>query len=424
MIKRVRGTQDILPSNCGQAGQDSSFWQEIEQVARRIFTLYDYQEIRTPIIEEASLFNRSLGETTDIVQKQMFQIRHDKDNLVLRPEATVSVVRAYLENNLDKKKKTAKFYYLGPMFRAERPQKGRLRQFHHLGIEALGSLSPQLDVEVISLSCKLLEELGIKDFRVELNSLGCAKDKQALSKLLREKIQPKASGLCEDCQKRLKRNVFRILDCKKSACKQLVSSLNLRHDYLCSECSTHLREVLTGLDAIGLKYQLSFSLVRGLDYYTRTVFEIKHNALGAQDALGAGGRYDNLVEELAGPKCGAIGFALGIERLLLARQKNSAVGGLKNLVYVIRLGEEANKKSAQLLHNLRSNNICADMDYTSRSLKAQMRLANDSGARLCIIIGDDELKNKTFSLKDMKTSLQRSVPEVDLLKELNLILTP
>jgi histidyl-tRNA synthetase len=410
MVKRVRGTQDILP-------QDTYSWQKIEEVARRFFSLYGYQEIRTPILEEISLFNRSLGETTEIVQKQMFKVQHDNGHLVLRPEGTASVIRAYLENNLDKKKAITKLYYFGPMFRAERPQKGRLRQFHHLGIEAIGSLSPQLDVEVISLTDRLLKELGINKYQICLNSLGCPKDKARLSQELRKRLKDKLAKLCPDCQNRFKRNIFRILDCKNSVCQKVLSHLDLRQDYLCSECQAHFQKVINGLKSINLSFQLSPLLVRGLDYYTRTVFEIKHSQLGAQDALGAGGRYDNLVEQLGGTACGAIGFAFGIERILLAG------GGGKNpkdkdLVFIITLGEPAEQAAAKLLHNLRTHNIFADMDYTSRSLKAQMRRANDLAARFCIIIGDNELKKNVVTLKDMSSGQQQEVSEQKLLNQL------
>ncbi|MFH1678585.1 MAG: histidine--tRNA ligase [Candidatus Omnitrophota bacterium] len=408
MFNRVRGTQDILP-------QDSLAWQDIEDAARRTFSFYGYKEIRTPFIEKAPLFNHSLGETTEIVQKQMFEIRHDKDHLVLRPEGTASIVRAYLENNLDKREAVAKLYYIGPMFRAERPQKGRLRQFHHLGVEALGSLSPYLDIEVISLSNRLLKEFGITDYQICLNSLGCANDKALFAKELREKLNSSLNKLCVDCQNRFKRNIFRILDCKNPVCRRVVSGLELKQDYLCSSCSEHFKTVTDGLKSIDLNYQLFPSLVRGLDYYTRTVFEIRHANLGAQDALGAGGRYDNLVSRLGGKECGAMGFAFGIERLLLA-------GGLKSLpenqglIYIIALGEQAEKKGVCLLQALRVNHICADMDYTGRSLKARMRQANESGARCCVIIGDEELEKGSVSLKDMVSGEQKEVSEKDLLK--------
>lgn len=412
MIKRVRGSQDILP-------QDSYSWQEIEEIARRFFSLYNYQEIRIPILEEASLFSRSLGETTEIIQKQMFHVQRDKDDIVLRPEGTAGVVRAYLENNLDKQNATTKFYYFGPMFRAERPQKGRLRQFHHLGIEAIGSLSPQLDIEVISLSERLLKELGITKFKILLNSLGCAKDKAKLAQGLHKQLKNKLSKLCPDCQNRFNRNIFRMLDCKNPACQRLVSQLDLKQDYLCPSCQAHLEAVIEGLESINLSYQLSPFLVRGLDYYTRTVFEIRHSQLGAQDAIGAGGRYDNLVEQLGGRKGGAIGIAFGVERILLARDSRPKMGS-KQLIYIITLGQEADKKGAQLLHNLRTNNIFADMDYLERSLKAKLRQANESGAKYCIIIGEDELAKGKFSLKDMVSGEQRDISEKDLINQLTI----
>lgn len=411
MIRRVRGTQDILP-------QDSYSWQEVEEVARRIFSLYDYQEIRTPILEEASLFNRSLGDATEIIQKQMFQIQREMDDLVLRPEGTASVVRAYLENNLDKSKREAKFYYIGPMFRAERPQKGRLRQFHHLGIEAIGSLSPQLDIEVISLADRLLRELGITKYEVYLNSLGCSDDKTRLANELHKKLKNKLSSLCVDCKNRFKHNVFRILDCKNSSCQKVVSGLDLEQDYLCSDCRDHFKKVIKGLDSINISYQLSPTLVRGLDYYTRTVFEIRHSRLGAQDALGAGGRYDNLIELLAGAySCSAIGFAFGIERILLAMDRKPQPPS-KELVYIITLGKEADKKGAQVLNDLRANNIFSDMNYTQRSLKGKMRQANDVSAQYCIIIGEDELKKAVVTLRNMESGEQNEIPEKDLLNQL------
>jgi histidyl-tRNA synthetase len=411
MFKHVRGTQDILPSN-------SCSWQEIEEIARRIFSLYSYKEIRTPILEDASLFNRSLGETTEIIQKQMFAVQHNKDRLVLRPEGTASVVRAYLENNLDKQKSIAKFYYLGPMFRAERPQKGRLRQFHHLGIEAIGSLSPQLDIEVISLGNRILEELGIKKFTILVNSLGCANDKAKLARQLRSKLKNVLTKLCPDCQNRFRRNIFRILDCKNPSCRKIINNLDLKHNYLCSACSTHLKKVIQGLESINVNFQLYPSLVRGLDYYTRTVFEIRHSQLGAQDSLGAGGRYDNLIEQLGGRSCPAVGFAFGLERILLVRQAKPK-NRTKELIYIITLGEEADKKGSLLLHNLRSNQIFSDMDYAQRSLKAKMRRANELGARYCLIIGENELKKNIVILKNMTSGEQKEVPEAELLNQLS-----
>ncbi len=317
MFKRVPGTRDILP-------EETNSWQRTEDIARKIFLTYNYQEIRPPILEKAGLFSRSLGTSTEIIQKQMFltatNLAQDKDNLelyALRPEGTASVVRAYIENNLDKLAGFSKLYYLGPMFRAERPQKGRLRQFHHLGAEAIGSMDARLDAELISLVDTLLKGLDIQNYKIKINSLGCSKDKKALSELLRKELKDKIHQLCPDCQRRFETNVMRILDCKNDGCRQIARKLDLGERHLCLECKTHfltLQEALTGL---GINFEVDALLVRGLDYYTRTVFEIIHPELGAQDAIGAGGRYDNLVSDLGGPELGAIGFALGIERLLL-----------------------------------------------------------------------------------------------------------
>ncbi len=343
VIKRVTGTKDILP-------EEISWWQDIEKIARNILSLYNYQEIRTPLIEEASLFNRSLGESSEIIQKQMFLIKSQKDIYCLRPEATASIVRAYIENNLDKTSSFRKLYYIGPMFRLERPQKGRLRQFHHLGCEVIGSEEPSVDVEVVSLAAHLLKAFSIDGYKIKINSLGCVKDKKALAQILHKSLQDKLGKICPDCRVRFKRNILRILDCKKKACIDVVNKLDIKDDYLCPECKIHFVRVKEGLEFLGVDYEISSYLVRGLDYYTRTVFEVTHKDLGAQDALGAGGRYDNLVGELAGPKVGAMGFAFGMERLLLAASRKPQVTS-PNLVYIVTLGEEARKQGLKLLDN-------------------------------------------------------------------------
>jgi len=411
MFKAVRGTKDILPP-------DTSAWQEVESISRRIFTLYGYQEIRTPIIEDSGLFNRSLGSSTEIIQKQMFTIQRDSDLFALRPEATACVARAYIENDLDKKEGFAKFYYIGPMFRAERPQKGRLRQFHHLGVEAIGSLSPYLDIEVIGLANRILNELGIKDFNININSLGCTEDKKNLAVSLRFKLKDKLTKLCEDCQARFKNNVFRILDCKNEACRHIVETLDLQNDYLCNDCKEHFLKVKSGLDALGINYKVLPHLVRGLDYYTRTVFEITHGDLGSQDALGAGGRYDNLISELGGPMLGAMGFALGQERLMLVKSASENVER-SGLVYVVTLGETAKQEAVVLVDALRKAFVYCETDYEDKSLKAQMRQANNLNAAFVLIIGDDELKKRVVVIKDMHTSIQEEIPQdkiIDVVK--------
>jgi len=411
MFKAIRGVKDILP-------EDAYSWQDIEDIARHIFSIYGYQQIRTPIIEEIGLFNRSLGSSSEIIQKQMFEIKREAETLVLRPEATASVVRSYVENNLDKKIGFAKFYYIGPMFRAERPQKGRLRQFHHIGVEAIGSLSPYLDVEVIGLAAQLLAEFGAKDFEIILNSLGCRNDKKKFSDILKAKLKNKLSDLCDECKERFKRNIFRILDCKNSACREVIKGLNLGSDYLCEDCRAHFLKVTKGLDDLGIDYKVSAHLVRGLDYYTRTVFEITHKGLGSQDAIGAGGRYDNLVKELGGKDLGAIGFAFGVERILLVSSLQSPVSSRNKLVYIITLGDEAKERGIKLLDSLRKNGIQADTDYVGKSLKGAMRNADSLGARFVLIIGEDELKKNVVTVKDMILGGQKEIKPLDLIKEL------
>ncbi len=411
MFKKIPGTRDILP-------EQAASWQGIEEASRRVFSLYNYTEIRPPLIEEAGLFNRSLGDTAEIVQKQMFIIRKEEDVYALRPEGTASIVRAYVENNLDKTAGFEKFFYMGPMFRMERPQKGRLRQFHHIGCEAIGSRDPALDVEVISMADKILRSCNITEHNLVLNSLGCANDRKEFAVSLRASLQGRLADLCEDCKIRFERNIMRVLDCKNDSCKEIVKTLSLRNAHLCEGCRKDFEAVQNGLTALEVKFEISPCLVRGLDYYTGTVFEIKHHNLGPQqDALGAGGRYDNLVKELGGPETGAIGFAFGVERLLLAAQNPPAHAAAK-LVYIIPLGETARRHGIILLDTLRNNNITADTDYENRSLKGAMRRANDLKASFALIIGDDELKKKTVMCKNMATGEQKEVEEKELIKYL------
>jgi histidyl-tRNA synthetase len=410
MFKRIPGTKDILPP-------EASSWQNLESTARRVFKDYNYQEIRTPVIEDAALFNRTLGATTEIVAKQMFLIHNQQDTYALRPEGTASIVRSYLENNLDKTAGFSKLYYIGPMFRFERPQKGRLRQFHHVGAEAIGSALASLDIEIISLADQLLKSCGISGYKIKVNSLGCLKDKQTLSADLKKALQDKLAKLCPDCQARAKNNVLRILDCKNDGCRKIVKTLNLGEKHLCSECLGHFQEVKSGLSSLDIPFELDYHLVRGLDYYNRTVFEISHSDLGSQDALGAGGRYNNLVEELGGAQIGAIGFAFGAERLLLVPNNlNQAMP--KKLIYLITLGEAAKLCGLKILNQLRNAGIPADMDYLNKSLKGAMRSANDAQAAFVLILGDDELKKNTIAVKDMVKSTQKEVALDDLLKEL------
>lgn len=397
--------------------EEALLWQRLEEISRAVFALYNFKEIRPPILEDEALFNRSLGESAEIVQKQMFVIKNKEDAYVLRPEGTASVVRAYLENNLDKAAGFSKFYYIGPMFRLERPQKGRLRQFSHIGCEAIGSLDYGLDVEIIALAESLLKAAGASGYNVKLNTLGCPKDKAVLNSVLHKSLKDKLSKLCDDCKARFKKNALRILDCKIDSCREAVKSFNIGDGHICPDCKSHFTKVKEGLDSLNISYEYTPLLVRGLDYYTGTVFEITHPDLGSQDAIGAGGRYNNLVKELGGPDLGAVGFAFGVERVLLASGSRLSVA-CKSPVYLITLGEEAKKEGLKLLSRLRREGIPCDTDYEGKSLKGALRKANDLEAKYVLIIGEDEIKRGTVTLKDMKSSVQKEVKLADISGEL------
>lgn len=413
MVEKIiapRGTSDILP-------EEITLWRQIEVAARRILENYGYAEIRTPIFEETGLFVRSLGQTSDVVQKQILQLATEKQNgLALRPEGTAGVVRAYIEHDMDKKQNLAKLYYIGPMFRGERPQKGRLRQFHHIGVEAIGMAQPFLDVEVIALSVNLLKGFGLAGFKLKINSLGSPEDKKNLSIFLRDQLQVNISHLCEDCRQRFERNVFRILDCKNEACRKIVSKLDLSGVHLCEESKVYFSKVKEGLNLLNISFEVSPFLVRGLDYYTHTVFEISHESLGSQDALGAGGRYDRLVQELGGPSVGAMGFALGLERIILAGPTIEGDESLRLQIFLVTMGEEAYKKGFLLANDLRTSGLSAEMNYETASIKSQMRLADKMHARLVIIIGEDEIKEEAVTLKDMSTGSQEKIAVKNLIE--------
>lgn len=394
---RPRGTADILP-------EETPLWQEVETKARRLFAVYGYKEIRTPAFEETALFSRSLGETSDVVQKQMLELQ--KEGLALRPEGTASIVRSYIENNLDKKERLSKLYYLGPMFRGERPQKGRLRQFHQIGVEAIGPNSslPYLDAEVIILAVNLLKSFGLNDFQLKINTLGSREDKENFSKTLRDLLKSKVKHLCEDCQNRLERNVFRVLDCKNEQCKKIVSELNIGDSYLSEESKSYFKNVKDALTFSSISFEESDKLVRGLDYYTHTVFEISSPALGSQDALGAGGRYNNLVSQLGGSEVDGIGFAMGIERILLALSKNKDLVKQSLSCYILSLNEAALHRAFQILCSLREAGVISDMSYRySSSIGNQMSFANKISPNYVMILGEDEIKNGTVTLQNMKT---------------------
>lgn len=404
MLKALRGTKDILPADIG-------VWRHIEKSARDIFSIYGYKEIRTPIIEEASLFIRSIGNTTDIVQKEMY-IFTDRGGrrIALRPEATASVVRAYLENSIGSKEGLAKMFYMGPMFRSERPQKGRQRQFHQLGVEAIGSDNPLLDVEVIALAVKFLKKIGLKNFDVKINSLGCKKDKKALIKKYRNIIKLYLKSLCDECKERSKKNVLRVFDCKNEKCQDVIKNIKFEK-LLCKDCAEHFFRVKNALGQAGVDYIIDPKIVRGLDYYTKTVFEITYKDLGAKDAICAGGRYNDLVQELGGSDTPAIGFSFGIERLILAGKEYICPQGSRIDIFMAIAGQGMEERAFMLMASLRDKGLLCDMDYEGRSLKAQLKKAERLNARFVVILGEEEFKSNKVILRDMD---KRSQDPVDI----------
>lgn len=412
-VPRVpRGTSDILPSEIVQ-------WQDIEAKARRILATYNFAEIRTPIFEQTSLFKRSLGQTSDVVNKQLLELAssNTEEGVALRPEGTASVARSYIENSLDRQEGISKLFYIGAMFRGERPQKGRLRQFHQIGVEVIGAntATPYLDAEVIALNVALLRTLGVRDFRLKINTLGSPQDKENFSKALRKALEPNVSALCEDCRERFERNVFRILDCKNSDCRAVVARIHPGHGHLSAESQKYYAQLKDILQSLKVEFEEVPTLVRGLDYYTHTVFEITQASLGSQDAISAGGRYNDLVAQLGGPHVDAVGFACGIERILLALPDENKPQSSPLTVYVIALDEKVFPKAFGLLQKLRGDGIASDMSYKASSMKSQMRAADKAGSKYVAIIGEEEDKKGVVALKDMTTGGQQEVKEDQLI---------
>lgn len=413
-IKVPKGIQDILPD-------DAPKWYYIENKIREILTKYGYQEIRTPAFEYTELFVRGIGESTDIVTKEMFTFPDRKGrSLTLRPEGTAPVVRAYLENKMDRSSQVVKLFYIGPMFRCEKPQAGRFRQFNQFGIEVIGTKSPVVDVEVIIASLEIYKKLGLKNLEILINSVGCKKCRAVYVQKLKEFIKNKIVFLCSECINRYEKNPLRILDCKKDNCQKIIKTAPIMTDYLCQECKQHFKEVKSYLDDLKIEYHVEPRLVRGLDYYTKTAFEIVSGELGAQNAIGGGGRYDDLVEELGGKPTPAVGFAAGIERMIIVmNQQKIEWPENKGLdVFIAKISEINTDIAFKLLQIIRNTGLSADMDYSEKSLKSQMRLANKIGARYTIIIGEEELFKNMVTLRNMKTKEQKEVKIDNLIDEL------
>lgn len=401
-IKAINGFKDILPDETVRR-------QHIEQCARDIFERFGMREIRMPILEKTELFARSIGETTDIVEKEMYTFI-DK-GITMRPEGTASLLRAFIEHGMHVLQPVQRLYTIGPMFRHERPQKGRLRQFHQMDAEIIGAVEPQVDAELMAMGQMLLNELGLT-VSLEINSLGCPECRPAFHKGLVVYLEKQKDGLCQDCRRRTGTNPLRVLDCKKPDCRALVQDAPSILDALCEGCRHHFSEVQRCLAMLGVQYKLNRFMVRGLDYYARTTFEFITGDLGAQAAVGAGGRYDGLIEQLGGPKLPGIGFAIGIERieLLMAQQEESREPKPSMDLFIAALGDKAAQYSCLLVHELRRLGIKAAMDYSGRSLKAQMKQAGRINARFTLIVGDNELEQQQAILRNMNSQEQDTVP--------------
>jgi histidyl-tRNA synthetase len=408
MIPAIRGTHDILPDVVGR-------WQLVEDTARTLCDRYGFVEVRTPIIEREELFAKGTGETTDIVQKEMYAFT-DKggERITLRPESTPSMVRAYVEHKLEQALPFVKLYSIGPMFRYERPQKGRYRQFHQLDVEVFGPEDPAVDAEVIDLAWNLVAALGIARAALVVNSVGCAACRPGFQEALLAALGDDLPKLCEDCQRRAKTNPLRIYDCKVPADQPIIDRLPHAVDYLCPACAAHFAAVTSHLDAWGVSWRISHRLVRGLDYYTRTTFEVLGETLGAQNALLGGGRYDGLVRALGGPDRTGIGFAAGLERLVLALPDGAGTARAPR-AFVVAIGEDARAQGLRLLRGLRAAGLPAEMELEARGLKAQMKRADRVGARATCIVGDDELARGEVTVRDMATGEQRAVPAADVI---------
>jgi len=403
-IRSVKGTRDLLPP-------ETSLWQRVESEARRIFTAYHYGEIRTPLLEQTGLFSRSVGADTDIVMKEMYTFQdRDDESLTLRPEATASVVRAYIEHSLYNQGGIHKLYYIGPMFRRERPQRGRYRQFYQIGAEVLGSESPLVDAEVLEMLVLFLERLGIREYQLLLNSVGCAKCRAEYLNVLREALRSVRATMCADCQRRADTNPLRVLDCKVEADQPIIDKLPKIIDHLDPECRQHFDRVTSELQARGISYLVTPRLVRGLDYYTRTTFEITSAALGAQNAVLGGGRYDGLSEMLGGPPTPGIGFSIGQDRLILAVQAAAVLESAVPLAaYVVWMGEAALTPAARLARELRAQGLSAEIDYDPKKIKKAMGTASKLQARFAIIIGEGELASGRYQVKDMRSGEQKEM---------------
>ena len=408
-FRSIKGTKDILPA-------DVAAWQAVERTVRRVMHDFHYREIRTPVFEQTALFSRSIGELTDIVSKEMYTFTdRSSDSITLRPEGTASTLRAYIQNNLGEASPLTKVYYIGPMFRQERPQAGRLRQFHQFGAEALGGQSPALDVEMMLLPLEIYRSLGVEAFSLKINSVGCEKCRPRYKELLKAELMKVYGRLSPESQARVQSNPLRVLDSKEEQDRAATHGIPLLQDHLCEECKKHFQGVTQLLDSLQLKHEVDPRLVRGLDYYTKTAFEITSTALGSQDALAGGGRYDLLVEELGGKPTFGVGFAAGIERLLMVLEKlEKSFVEPGPALYIVALDERSRKWAFTKASEMRKKGIQTEVDYLERSVKAQMRDANRVSAQYVLVVGEQELAAGTGKLKNMQSGAEVGVDLNDI----------
>ncbi|MEW6416609.1 MAG: histidine--tRNA ligase [Nitrospirota bacterium] len=400
----LKGMQDILPP-------DIYIWQKVEEVAKDVFSFYGFQELRAPIIESTDIFVRSIGETTDIVEKEMYTFSDKAGrSITLRPEGTAPVVRCYVENHLYTLPVPQKFFYSGPMFRYERPQAGRFRQFFQIGAEALGVGEPKIDAEIISMLRLFFERLGLKGLKFEVNSIGCEKCRPDYRKALQDFFSDKIERLCPDCKRRYDQNPLRILDCKVNECIKLRESAPHVTDFLCSECKEHFNILLSLLESLNISYVINPDMVRGLDYYTRTTFEVTSEQLGAQNAVAAGGRYDRLVEDFGGPPTPAIGFAIGMERITALLKSTGVQNVPVPKVFIATIGVPAEKEGFVIADWLRQKGIWVEIGYAGNSLRSQLRRADRLSANYVLIIGDDEINSGKLKWKRLSDGSQGEIP--------------
>ena len=405
-MQALRGTQDILPDNIYK-------WNHVESVIKELCALYGYSEIRTPMFEDTKLFLRGIGDTTDVVAKEMYTFEdRGGRSITLRPENTAAVVRSYLEHKLYGDQQVHKLFYIGSMFRYDRPQAGRYREFHQFGVEVLGASSPAADAEVINLAYTLFKTLGLKELELHINSIGDYKCRPIYRQKLIEFFEEKEDQLCDDCQARLHKNPLRILDCKEDSCRRASAGAPKITDYHCDECEKKFEAVKRYLAALEIPYSVDSRLVRGLDYYTNTAFEIQYPPLGAQSAICGGGRYDGLVEDVGGPSIPGIGFAVGLERLWLALEIQNLIPEPANRkkVYIVTLGEDAIVEGIKIQQHLRDKGVIAEIDLQDRSIKGQMKQAGKNNAEYTVIIGANEMEKKEAAVKNMENGKQQDIP--------------